>query len=111
MSANIDNSSNWTTGSTVIDINNDGLLDIYISKLGNYPGIDGHNLLYVNQGLKEGVPVFKESASEYGLNIKTYATQAIFLDYDQDSDLDMFLLNHSTHPNSNYGKGKYRTKQ
>lgn len=110
LSANIDNSSNWTTGSTVIDINNDGLLDIYISKLGNYPGIDGHNLLYVNQGLKEGVPVFKESASEYGLNIKTYATQAIFLDYDQDSDLDMFLLNHSTHPNSNYGKGKYRTK-
>jgi len=104
----IDNSSNWTTGSTVVDINNDGLLDIYICKLGNYPGIEGQNLLYINQGLKNGIPIFKESAQEYGLNIKSFATQSVFFDYDHDSDLDMFLLNHSTHPNSNYGSGKTR---
>tara|TARA_R110000868_G_scaffold6126_22_gene35422 strand:- start:4434 stop:7736 length:3303 start_codon:yes stop_codon:yes gene_type:complete len=104
----IDNTSNWTTGSTVVDINNDGLLDIYICRLGNYSGIESHNLLYVNQGLKNGVPFFKESASDYGLDIKSFATQSIFFDYDQDSDLDMFLLNHSIHPNSNYGKGKLR---
>ena len=109
--AAIDNNSNWTTGVTTVDINNDGLLDIYICKIGNYNDITGQNLLYVNQGPnKEGIPIFKEEASVYGLDIKSLATQAVFFDYDGDSDLDMFLLNHSTQPSSNYGKGSNRTK-
>lgn len=107
-SSGIDNARNWTSGSTVVDINNDGLLDIYISKLGNYNNIQGKNLLYINQGNKEGVPFFKESASDYGLDISSLSTQAVFFDYDLDGDLDMFLLNHSTHPNANYGSGKAR---
>jgi len=107
-SSGINNNLNWTTGSTVVDINNDGLLDIYICKLGNYSNIEGRNLLYINQGIKNGIPIFKEAAQEFGLDIKSYATQTIFFDYDLDSDLDMFLLNHSTHPNSNYGKGSSR---
>ncbi len=107
----IDNAGNWTTGSTTVDINNDGLLDIYICKIGNYNGITGQNLLYVNQGLnKNGIPTFKEEASAYGLDIKSFSTQAVFFDYDQDSDLDMFLLNHSVHPNKNYGDGNRRTE-
>lgn len=107
-SSGIDNSSNWTTGSTVVDINNDGLLDIYICKLGNYNNIKGQNLLYINQGVKNGVPFFKESASDYGLDISSFSTQTVFFDFDLDGDLDMYLLNHSVHPNSNYGKGKAR---
>ena len=95
----IDNSSNWTTGSTVVDINNDGLLDIYICKLGNYPGIKGQNLLYINQGLKKGIPIFKESAQEYDLNIKSFATQTVFFDYDHDGDLDLYVLTNQKLPN------------
>lgn len=104
----IDNSRNWTTGSTVVDINNDGLLDIYICKIGNYLGVKGQNMLYVNQCIEEGIPTFNEEASLYGLDIKSFATQSVFFDFDIDGDLDMFLLNHSIHPNSNYGNGRKR---
>ncbi|NER14642.1 hypothetical protein GWK08_14395 [Leptobacterium flavescens] len=103
------NNSGWTTGVTNVDINNDGYLDIYICKIGDYQTLKGKNLLYVNQGVNEkGIPTFKEMASEYGLDIQSFSTQAAFLDYDLDGDLDMFLLNHSVHPNSNYGKGAKR---
>jgi len=61
----IKNSTNWTTGSTTVDINNDGLLDIYISKVGDYNTIKGHNLLFVNQGSTDGIPKFKEAAADY----------------------------------------------
>jgi len=104
----INNTSNWTTGSTILDINNDGLLDIYICKIGDFNSIKGKNLLYVNQGLNDGIPSFKEEASKYNLGLKTLATQSVFFDYDQDDDLDMFLLNHSVHPNRNYGLGSLR---
>ena len=57
--AGIDNAQNWTTGVTTVDINNDGLLDIYVSKLGEYKHISGKNLLYVNNGPNnEGIPHF-----------------------------------------------------
>ncbi len=106
----IHNTGNWTTGVTTVDINNDGLLDIYICKVGRYRNIKGKNLLYINQGIKNGIPTFKENASGYGLAAEGFSTQAVFFDYDLDADLDMFLLNHSVHPNSNYGNGNNRTK-
>ncbi len=107
----IQNEIPWTTGVTIVDINNDGWLDIYICKIGKHNTITGENLLYVNQGVnKNGIPTFKESAAVYGLDIVSYATQASFFDYDRDGDLDLFLLNHSQHPNSNYGKGNLREK-
>ena len=107
--AHINNALPWTTGVTTIDINNDGFLDIYICKIGAHNSIKGKNLLYVNQGLdNNGVPRFKEDASNYGLDIASYATQATFFDYDKDGDLDLFLMNHSLYPNSNYGKGALR---
>ena len=100
---------NWTTGVTQVDINNDGLLDIYICKASGYRALSGRNLLYVNQGLtKEGIPSFKEDAKKYGLDFSGLSTKAAFFDYDKDGDLDMFLLNHSVHPNINYGKGSQR---
>ncbi|SFU29097.1 Repeat domain-containing protein [Pustulibacterium marinum] len=106
--ANIENTTNWTTGVTVVDINNDGLLDIYVCKIGNYRGVHGKNLLFVNQGVQNGIPTFKEAAAAYQLDFSGFSTQAIFFDYDVDGDLDCFLLNHSVHPNSSYGNGKKR---
>ena len=105
----INNVTPWTTGVTTVDINNDGFLDIYICKIGMHNSIKGKNLLFVNQGPgKNGVPTFKEAASFYGLDIASFATQASFFDFDKDGDLDLFLINHSLYPNSNYGKGAIR---
>ena len=107
--AGINNTKGWTTGVTHIDINNDGLLDIYVCKASGYRGLKGRNLLYVNKGVnEEGIPVFKEQAKEFGLDYSGLSTHAAFFDYDLDGDLDMYLLNHSVHPNRNYGKGNVR---
>ncbi|WP_298526373.1 VCBS repeat-containing protein [uncultured Christiangramia sp.] len=107
--SNIDNSEGWTTGVSNIDINNDGLMDLYISKVAGIEGLEGHNLLYVNEGVdSEGNLKFKESSKEYGLDFSGFSTQSVFLDYDLDGDLDLFLLNHSIHPNRNYGRGSKR---
>lgn len=109
--ATIENTLGWTTGVTHVDINNDGLLDIYVCKAANYRGLKGRNLLFINQGINsEGIPSFKEEAKEYGLDFSGLSTQAAFFDYDLDGDLDMYLMNHSVHPNRNYGKGSQRNK-
>jgi hypothetical protein len=109
--ANIHNGDGWTTGVTHVDINADGLLDLYICKMGNYGAIQGRNLLFVNEGANaSGIPYFREAAAEYGLDFTGFATQASFFDYDLDGDLDMFLLNHSVHPNRTYGKGVQRNE-
>ncbi|APG59756.1 VCBS repeat-containing protein [Christiangramia salexigens] len=105
----IDNAAGWTTGVSNVDINGDGLLDLYISKVSGFQELKGHNLLYINTGNNsKGEPVFKESAEEYGLDFSGFSTQSVFLDYDLDGDLDMFLLNHSVYPNRNYGRGDKR---
>lgn len=109
LKAGINNSDGWTTGITLVDINNDGLLDIYICKVGNYQSIKGRNLLYINQGVTgDGFPKFIEEAVTYNLDIVSFSTQSSFFDYDLDGDLDMFLLNHSVFPNRTYGNGKLR---
>ncbi|NER10336.1 Repeat domain-containing protein [Muriicola jejuensis] len=107
--AGIANTGNWTTGVTHLDINHDGRLDIYVCKVGNYRSIRGKNLLFVNQGInEEGIPVFQEDAASYDLDFRGFSTQASFFDFDLDGDLDLFLLNHSVHPNLTYGKGSQR---
>ena len=106
------NDQGWTTGVTTVDINHDGRIDIYISKVSGHLDLKGTNLLYINQGNNpSGVPQFKEQAKDYGLNLEGLTTQASFFDYDLDGDLDVFILHHSLHPNSNYGKGALRTKK
>lgn len=107
--SNLQNNTGWTTGVTHVDINNDGLLDLYVCKVGDYRNLNGHNLLLVNQGVnKEGIPKFMEQSQAYGLDFSGFSTQAAFFDYDLDGDLDLYLLNHSVHPNRTYGKGSKR---
>ncbi len=106
----ITNSQGWTTGVTTVDINADGFMDIYISKVAQHLDLKGHNLLYINQGIREGKVYFKEAAATYGLDFSGYGTQAAFFDYDLDGDLDVYLLNHSLFPNGNYGKGSIRKR-
>lgn len=106
--AEIKEKQGWKTGVTAADVNGDGLMDLYLSYSGNskkeghaepvIPNYEGRsNALFINQGNNaDGVPVFKEMAKEYGLDAAgSFSTQAYFLDYDLDGDLDMFLLNHA----------------
>lgn len=84
---------NWAFGVSVIDINQDGWQDIYVSVGG--PGNMNRfpNKLFVHQGLNpSGQPVFREMADEYRLADKGHSIQALFFDYDRDGDLDMYLL-------------------
>lgn len=93
----------WSTGVSVVDINNDGLLDLYICRVGNYETLHSKNQLLICQGIdKNGIPFYKDEAHEYGLDFSGFSTQAVFFDYDGDGDLDMFLLNHSVHQNGTF---------
>jgi hypothetical protein len=93
----------WSTGVSVVDINNDGLLDLYVCRVGRYETLHSKNQLLINKGIdKNGIPHFTDEAAAYGLDFSGFSTQAAFFDYDNDGDLDMFLLNHSVHQNNNF---------
>ena len=96
----------WRTGVTMADVNNDGLLDIYVCYSGKGEPDSRKNELFINLGNMQ----FKESAKEYGLDDPSFSTQAAFFDYDLDGDLDMFLLNHSTKKVDNLEFAKYRNE-
>ncbi len=122
--ANVSGNGTWSTGVSVADVNGDGLMDIYVCHSGKFNDPQKlSNELFINQGLQNGIPVFKEMAKEYALDAPgTQSTQAAFFDYDNDGDLDMFLLNHSNNsynpflntskqratPNFNYGNRLFR---
>jgi len=89
----------WHTGVTMVDINGDGWLDIYVCNAGEIKGDDRANELYINQ--KDGT--FKEEAHQYGLDDKGLTTQVAFFDYDHDGDLDCFVLNNSHRPIESFG--------
>jgi hypothetical protein len=90
--AGVADSIGWKTGVTMADVNGDGKIDIYVSGA-DYLGMHGRNVLYINNG--DGT--FTDRTREYGLDRVGYNTQALFFDYDGDGDLDMYLLDHSTH--------------
>ena len=83
----------WATGATMVDINNDGYLDIYVSVSGSEgsKGKDRANLLFINNGDH----TFTEAAARYGIADTGFTTHAVFLDYNGDGYLDLFLLNNS----------------
>ena len=90
--ANATGSGRWARGVSVADINNDGLMDIYICNTIYKDSLRRQNILYINQGVdKEGIPHFKDMAAEYGLDIHAQSTMAYFFDCDNDGDLDMYL--------------------
>jgi enediyne biosynthesis protein E4 len=97
----------WSTGVTMVDINNDGYLDIYVCKVGVGVMPLAHNLLYINQ--QDGT--FREMSEAYGLNFQGFSTQACFFDYDGDGDLDLYLLNHNVHSVRSYGTIEKRQVQ
>ncbi|MCS6990246.1 MAG: VCBS repeat-containing protein [Chitinophagales bacterium] len=81
----------WKTGACMADVNADGWLDIYVCHSGRLPGPQRANELFINNGNL----TFSERAAEFGLADTGYATHATFFDFDGDSDLDCYLLNHN----------------
>jgi hypothetical protein len=90
--AGVEGMGRWARGVSIVDINNDGLMDIYIANTIYKDSMRRRNILYINQGIgKDGVPHFKDMAAEYGLDEHVQSTIASFFDYDNDGDLDMYL--------------------
>ncbi|TWR31122.1 RNA-binding protein [Mucilaginibacter pallidiroseus] len=96
----------WKTGVTMADVNGDGLLDIYICYSGKTDNETRSNQLFINKGNNK----FSEEAKAYGLADPGYSTQAAFFDYDNDGDLDMFLLNHNIKKIDNMELARYKNE-
>ena len=92
-SAGVGGAGRWCSGVAVVDVNADGKLDLYISTTLHKSAARRANLLYVNQGNDaDGAPRFREMASDYGIADTTYSTHSAFFDYDNDGDLDLYVL-------------------
>ena len=104
VAAGVSGIGNWKTGVTMVDVNGDGYLDIFVCGVGNYKNFTGRNQLLLNNGNL----TFSDRTEEYGLNFQGFSTQASFFDYDNDGDLDMYLVNHSVHTRRSYGRGSLR---
>ena len=102
--AGVAGQSTWNTGAVMGDVNGDGLLDIYVCAVVGINGFNGHNELFINNGDE----TFTESAAKYGLDFETFSSNAAFLDYDLDGDLDIYLLNHAVHTQKSFGKADLR---
>ena len=89
--AGVAGTKKWSTGVSMVDINADGYLDIYVCNSGDVDGNKKENELFINQ--QDGT--FAEAAEEYGLADRGYSTHASFFDYDGDGDLDCYVLNNS----------------
>jgi len=91
--AGVAGESKWCSGVALVDINNDGLLDMYVGATMKKDSLSRANLLYINNGPgKDGIPTFTESAAKYGIADTGYTTNAAFFDYDNDGDLDLYVL-------------------
>ena len=106
-SAGIEGNKPWSTGVVMVDINQDGLLDIYVSNAGNLKGNNHDNDLYINNGDL----TFTEKAAEYNLAKTGFSTHASFFDFDKDGDLDAYILNNSNIPVSSLGYAEQRDKR
>ncbi len=106
-SAQIEGNSSWNSGVTMVDINNDSYLDIYVSAVSNILNFKGKNELFINNGDN----TFTERSEEYGLNIEGFCTQSYFFDYDNDDDLDVYIVRHATHTSASHGPSNIRIKR
>jgi hypothetical protein len=102
--AGVEGVGNWKTGVSMADVNGDGLLDLFVCGVGNYKKFDSGNQLLINNGDL----TFSDRTEEYGLHFKGFSTQASFFDYDNDGDLDIYLVNHSVHTRRSYGPASLR---
>lgn len=107
--AGISNLGRWCSGVSLVDINADGRMDIYLTATTKSSENQRANLLYVNQGNdKDGVPTFKEMAEEYGIADRGHSINAAFFDYDNDGDLDLYVLTNTIENNPNQYHQKHR---
>ena len=98
----------WNTGTTMADVNGDGLLDIYVCRSAAKNPEKRKNLLFINNGDL----TFSEKGEQFGVNDSGYSTQGAFFDYDNDGDLDLYILNHSTQEYAGLGKiSRHHKKQ
>ncbi|MDG1572681.1 VCBS repeat-containing protein [Robiginitalea sp. M366] len=82
----------WSSGVSLVDVNRDGLPDVYVCNTFYRDSLSRRNLLYIHQGVDtEGMPHFEEQAAAYGLDDDTYSSHAQFFDFDNDGDLDVFI--------------------
>ena len=108
--ANIEAADFWCSGVAIADVNQDGWEDIYISTNTYTNPARRTNLLFIHQGLNgEGIPTFQESAEAYGLADTSYAMNAVFFDYDNDLDLDVFVITNKE-LESRMSPAQYRSK-
>ncbi|PTX43344.1 VCBS repeat protein [Christiangramia gaetbulicola] len=106
-SAGISGNSDWNTGVTMADVNADGLLDIYVLAVSGIHGLKGRNELFINNGDN----TFTEAAEKYGIGLKNYGTSASFFDYDNDGDLDLYVLNHAVHTDESFSPADIRKRR
>ena len=95
----------WYSGVSIVDINNDGWPDVYLTATANPDPEKRKNRLWINNGAKNGAdPTFTEMAEKYGIADTGYSVNATFFDYDRDGFLDLYVLNNtvSSRMNTNY---------
>jgi len=103
--AKIPQDGGWSTGVSVVDINNDGLLDIYVCRVGKYETLQSKNQFLICKGKDaNGIPYYEDEATKMGLDFSGFSTEAAFVDYDLDGDLDFFLMNHSLRFNGTFNE-------
>ncbi len=94
--AGIGGLNKWKSGVALVDINNDGLLDVYVCSTMSADSTLRSNMMLVNQGSnKDGIPTFTDKANDYGIEFNGYSANAAFLDFDSDGDLDLYILTNS----------------
>lgn len=83
----------WISGVCIVDINADGWNDVYFTSTMNKDSVMRRNQLWINKGLRDGLPYFEEEAEAYGVADTGHSMHAAFFDFDLDGDLDLYVLN------------------